>query len=78
MKVEILEHIRQYKLEINRKLDQSGNFKHIGFTYTRGKQPCLYWVNKSDGLVIGTFHIAANGKELLLAIQLLLKAINSI
>jgi len=75
---ETIEHLSQYKAEINRKLDNKGNFKHIGFTCKQGEYK-LYWFNKTDKNVLDmAFHIASSKSELLLAIQILLKSINQL
>ena len=71
---ETIEHISQYKAEINRKLELKGFPSNIGFTLVSGRYE-LYWYNRESTQVLNLYHRAANKAELLLAIQLLLKAI---
>jgi hypothetical protein len=75
---ETIEHISQYKAEINRKLELKGFPSCIGFTLISGRRYDLYWYNRESTQVLNTYHIASNKAELLLAIQLLLKSVNSL
>lgn len=70
---ELLNHLSQYRAEINRLLAIYGNAKQIGYTLANGKTPELYIVHADKS--VHNFHLANTGKDLLEAIILVHKTI---
>jgi len=65
MKNDILLQISQYNIDCNRILKNNGKDFHLGFTYTKGKTPCIYLANNSDGLLVETIATVRTGNDLL-------------
>jgi hypothetical protein len=75
---EIIDHIIQYKSEINRVLELQGKQKRIGFICVSGKSPILYWVDKDSKAALETIMMALTPKELLKCIQTVMYTIKTI
>jgi hypothetical protein len=68
-KKEIIQHVSQYKSEINRILLNQGKEYQIGFNYQDSIN--LYYFGSKDKNIIRTVYNANNGKDLLKAIQII-------